>query len=93
MYVKPEFSQYLKDDEDTDLFSRVRSRTALANGIMEGQESSAINTNIFGQFLVSMRKFAIQFLYAAWAGGNDYIPVEVEKNINGKYIHKEITEE
>jgi len=40
-----------------------------------------------------MRKFAIQFLYAAWAGGNDYIPVEVEKNINGKYIHKEITEE
>ena len=91
IFVKPGFEQYLTDNVDADLFNRVKSRTALANGLMDNQEMSAINNNIFGKFLVSMRKFAIQFLYAAWAGGNDYIPVEVEKDINGRYFHKPLT--
>ena len=91
VFVKPEFKQFVTEDVDNDLFNRLRSRTALANGLMNEQETSAINNNIFGKFLVSMRKFAIQFLYAAWAGGNDYIPIEVQKNVKGKYMHKDLT--
>ena len=82
--IDPDYKKYVNDKLATDVGNKLRAKTQTYNGMMSKQETSYIERNIFGQFIMSMRRFAILFTYEAWSGGNDYIPMSFEDGKTNK---------